>query len=482
MTQTLLVICYFCALFVLALFGLHKFYLLLLYQRYRRLPLPGAPLPTEWPRVVVQLPIYNERYVVTRLLRAVARFDYPRALLEIQVLDDSTDLTQRLSHRLVDVLQRRGFRISHMHRANREGFKAGALANGLGQTSAEIVAVFDADFVPPPDFLKATIPALLQPGVGMVQTRWGHINRNYSLLTRLQAIFLDGHFLVEHLARFRSGKFFNFNGTAGVWRRQAILDGGGWQHDTLTEDLDLSYRAQLAGWRFVFLPDVVAPAELPVEMNGFKRQQHRWAKGSIQTGLKLLGRIWRAPIAWPIKLEATIHLTNNIVYLLMFVPALLLVPIVKIHLDSHLIQLAIIYLLIFFSATVSVALYYACAIRDSLGRLWPHILHVPALMALGIGLSINNGLATLEALLGFSSDFIRTPKFRIERKVDGWRSKRYRPGRSFIFVIELLLGCYFTYGLVAVINGGFLMSAPFLMLFQFGFLYMAYHSMVGQYT
>ncbi|RMH87206.1 MAG: glycosyltransferase, partial [Calditrichaeota bacterium] len=322
---------YLIALSTLGLFGIHKYFLLYTFRKYKKHPLPSPESPAEWPRVTVQLPIYNERYVVKRLLKAVANLDYPREKLHIQVLDDSTDDTVKLTARLVEMLRRKGFRIEHIRRPNRVGFKAGALAYGMDHSTSEYFAIFDADFVPQPDFLKQTIPYLLQPGIGMVQTRWGHINRNYSLLTRLQAILLDAHFIIEHLSRNRSGRFFNFNGTAGVWRRQAILDAGGWQHDTLTEDLDLSYRAQIAGWRFIFLPHVVAPAELPAEMNAYKTQQHRWAKGAVQTALKLIPSIWRSDYPFYIRLEAIIHLCNNFAYLLMAVPAVLLVPVVKVQ-------------------------------------------------------------------------------------------------------------------------------------------------------
>ncbi len=477
--EQLLLIFYLLSLPALALFGLHKYYLLHLYFKHCDEKETPPPAPAEWPAALVQLPIYNERYVIKRLLKAVVRLDYPKDRLHIQVLDDSTDATRHLTARLVRLLQKRGYRIEHLRRADRHGFKAGALAYGLTQSDVEFIAIFDADFVPQPDFLKATIPYILQPGIGMVQTRWGHINRNYSLLTKLQAIFLDGHFVIEHLARARSGKFFNFNGTAGVWRRQAINDGGGWQHDTLTEDLDLSYRAQLAGWRFCFLPDVVAPAELPVDVNAYKSQQHRWAKGSIQTGRKLLRRIWAANLPLPVKLEATVHLTNNIGYLLMLVPALLMTPVLTLQIESRLWIWVALYIFMFFAATVSVTAYYAVTIRHVLGKMWPHILHIPAMMALGIGLSINNGLATLEALLGRQSEFVRTPKFKIEKTRIDWKNKMYRSRRSYVYLAELTLALYFTIGMVEFLMRGFFMSIPFFMLFQFGFGYLASQSIAS---
>jgi cellulose synthase/poly-beta-1,6-N-acetylglucosamine synthase-like glycosyltransferase len=299
--QSLLVI-YYLVLGVLFVYGLHRLLLVALYYRSRERLAGTKPALDEWPMVTVQLPLYNEKYVAQRLIDAVCRFDYPRKRLEIQVLDDSTDNTRELVAQHVAHYREQGFQITHIHRSDRAGFKAGALKAGLDRARGNFLAVFDADFTPEPSFLKETLPSFAESDVGMVQARWGHLNRGYSLLTRVQAIFLDGHFAIEHAARNGSGRFFNFNGTAGVWRRQAILDAGGWHHDTLTEDLDLSYRAQLAGWRFVFLPHTLAPAELPVDVNAFKRQQHRWAKGSVQTARKLLGPLLRASL--PLKGQA----------------------------------------------------------------------------------------------------------------------------------------------------------------------------------
>ena len=293
---------YYSILGVLALYGVHRLVLVVLYARHRRRGAPRPPAPEEWPRVTVQLPLYNELYVARRLIDAVCRLDYPRDRLEIQVLDDSTDETAEIVRAEVARRRAAGFAIHHLRRAERTGFKAGALAAGLERTGGELIAVFDADFVPGPEFLKAAVPYFADPRVGMVQGRWEHLNRDYSLLTRVQALLLDGHFVIEHAARNRAGCFFNFNGTAGVWRRAAIAAAGGWRHDTLTEDLDLSYRAQLAGWRFVYLPDLSVPAELPVDVGGFKSQQYRWAKGSIQTARKLLGRVLAAPL--PLRVKA----------------------------------------------------------------------------------------------------------------------------------------------------------------------------------
>jgi cellulose synthase/poly-beta-1,6-N-acetylglucosamine synthase-like glycosyltransferase len=464
------------AIAVLAFFGLHKFFLLHIYNKFKNNHLPSPPRPKEWPRVTVQLPIYNEKYVLKRLIRSIINFDYPTEKLNIQVLDDSTDSTSRLAQRMVGFLAKEGFSIKYLRRGSRRGFKAGALEYGLKHSSDEFIAIFDADFVPRPDFLKKTIPHLLQPGIGMVQTRWGHTNREYSLLTRLQGILLDAHFLIEHVARHRSGKFFNFNGTAGIWRRQAIEDAGGWQHDTLTEDLDLSYRAQLTGWKFIFLPNVVSPAELPIEINAYKSQQHRWAKGSVQTALKLLPRIWRSDFPFRVRLEATVHLSNNFAYLLMIIPSLFIIPILKFQLEMNWKWPLLLYLFVFFSATFSIIVYYSTAIKDSIGKLWPQIFFVPLLMSLGIGLSLNNGRAALEALFGHKSEFKRTPKFRIEGRRGTWKSKGYKSGKNYLYLFEFLFALYFSYGMVYFLLKGLYLSFPFFLLFQFGFLYISLSS------
>src|SRR5918993_489242 len=309
--ETLILVCYFFVLSILAIYGWHRYYLVYLYMKNRdKAPNPAVPPPplAELPRVTIQLPIYNEMYVADRLIDAVCEMDYPRELLEIQVLDDSTDETTEIAELAVRRHAARGFDITYLHRVDRTGYKAGALEAGLKIASGQFIAIFDADFIPPKDFMLKTLPHFDAANVGMVQARWGHINQDYSLLTKVQSILLDAHFVLEHGGRNRAGHFFNFNGTAGIWRREAISDAGGWQHDTLTEDLDLSYRAQLRGWQFIFLPDLIAPAEVPVEMNSFKSQQHRWAKGSIQTFRKLMPRLLQSNLPLGVKAEAFFHL------------------------------------------------------------------------------------------------------------------------------------------------------------------------------
>lgn len=471
---------YSIAILALAFFGLHKYFLLYKYNKFKNEPIKNPTPPQEWPEVIVQLPVYNEKYVVKRLIRSVVLFDYPKEKLHIQVLDDSTDSTMVLAGRIVSLLSGKGYHIEHIRREDRIGFKAGALDYGLKKSASEFVAIFDADFVPNPDFLKKTIPHLMQPGIGMVQTKWGHTNREYSLLTRLQAMFLDAHFMIEHLARNRTGRFFNFNGTAGIWRRQAIIDAGGWQHDTLTEDLDLSYRAQLAGWKFIFLPNVISPAELPVEMNAYKSQQHRWAKGSVQTGLKLIPTIIKSRLPFFIRFEAIVHLSNNFAYLLMLIPALFIIPILKFQLEMNWKWPLLLYLAVFFSATGSILIYYSVAIKDSFGKLWPNVLYIPLLMSFGIGLSINNGRAALEALFGYQTDFMRTPKFKIEGRSGTWKRKIYKSGKDYFYLLEFLFGIYFTYGMIYFLLEGLYLSIPFFLLFQFGFLYLSLSSFVVQ--
>ncbi len=466
---------YYLILGILACYGLHRLVLVITFWRTGRVSPPCPEPPAEWPLVTVQLPIFNEKYVAERLIEAVCGLDYPRDRLEIQVLDDSTDETVPLVARLVEHQRAQGHDIHHVHRRERPGFKAGALAAGLEQARGELVAVFDADFVPEPDFLRQSVPHFADPDVGMVQARWGHINRDYSLLTRAQAILLDGHFVVEHAARHLSGCFFNFNGTAGLWRRQAIEAAGGWAHDTLTEDLDLSYRAQLAGWRFIYLPDLVVPAELPAEINAYKSQQNRWAKGSVQTARKLLGTVLRAPIPIRARLEAFVHLTANSTFLLMVFLSLLIFPAMVLRRGEETWKLLAIDLPLFGAATVSVIIFYAVSQRHAGGSvqrpsrwLW----QLPAVMGLGIGLAINNARAVLSGLLSDGGVFLRTPKYRIEGRRDGWASKHYRLPHDVTFYLEAFFAFYFVACFVAAVRLEMWLSIPFLYLFLHGYWHM----------
>src|SRR5512136_2401057 len=403
-------VAYSLLLLVLSFYGSHRIRMAHLHYRHKyRLPTPAGRF-AELPRVTVQLPMFNELCVAERVIDSACALEYPREKLEIQVLDDSTDETQGIARAAVERWKARGVDIVYVHRVNRQGFKAGALEHGLRTATGEFVAVFDADFVPPPGFLRRTVHFFTDPEVGMVQVRWEHLNRGFSTLTQVQSILLDAHFVIEHTARNRSGRFFNFNGTAGIWRRETIGAAGGWQHDTLTEDLDLSYRAQLAGWKFVFLPEVTAPAEIPVEMSAFKSQQHRWAKGSIQTAMKLLPRIWRSDLPREVKKEAFFHLTANVAYLLM-IPLAILMPITVVVRVSHgWIEVLLLDLPFFAAATMSVCVFYVASQREIHATHWQRIKYLPYLMALGIGLSVNQARAVIEALLGHETGFTRTPK------------------------------------------------------------------------
>src|SRR5262245_51070834 len=480
--ETLTLATYFFVLIVLAIYGWHRYYLVYLYMRNRdkepKAPRPLAPLPA----VTIQLPLYNEMYVADRLIEAVCAVEYPRELLEIQVLDDSIDETRSIAELAVRRFAADGIDIKYFHRTDRVGFKAGALEAGLKVSRGEFVGIFDADFIPTSDFLVELMPHFRNPRVGMVQARWGHINQDYSLLTKIQAILLDGHFILEHGGRNRGGRFFNFNGTAGVWRRTAIDDAGGWQHDTLTEDLDLSYRAQLRGWQFVFVPGLIAPAEVPVEMNAFKSQQHRWAKGSIQTCRKLLPRILRSKLPFGVKAEAFFHLTANFNYILMCALIILMFPSMVIRYNMGWYEMILIDVPLFFAATFSFCNFYMVCQREIHTDWLARLKYVPFLMSVGIGLSVNNTRAVVEALFNRQSDFNRTPKYRIEGDADEWVGKKYRQSVAVQPLVELSLGLYFTATVFYALANGIYGTLPFLVLFQVGFLYTGLLSIVQQYA
>jgi len=356
---------YFAVMILLAIYGVHRYTMCYLYFKYRKNanPNPNSHFD-ELPLVTVQLPIFNEQFVIDRLIEAVCAMDYPREKLEIQVLDDSTDETQQVAADIVARYASLGNPIVYIHRTNRYGYKAGALDAGLKVAKGEFVAIFDADFVPPHDWLMRVIHHFAEPAIGMVQTRWTHLNRDYSMLTQIEAILLDGHFVIEHGARYRSGDFFNFNGTAGIWRIQAISDGGGWQHDTLTEDTDLSYRSQIAGWKFKYLPHVECPSELPIEMSAFKTQQARWAKGLIQTSIKVLPQIFRSDVPRRIKVEAVYHLTANLSYPLMVVMSALLMPAMICRFYQGWFQMLLIDVPLFTASSLSIAVFYVVSQRE----------------------------------------------------------------------------------------------------------------------
>jgi cellulose synthase/poly-beta-1,6-N-acetylglucosamine synthase-like glycosyltransferase len=478
---------YFFVMIILAAYGIHRYALVYNYYKNRK-NVPG-PLPeiVTWPKVTVQLPIYNERYVIDRLVEAVSQFDYPRDLLEIQVLDDSTDQTQQIARDCVDRYRALGLPISYIHRDNREGYKAGALQEGLKSASGEFIAIFDADFIPPADFLRRTMPYFTDQKLAMVQTRWSYINRNYSALTEVAAILLDGHFVIEHSARARSGLFFNFNGTAGIWRRTSIDDAGGWQHDTLTEDTDLSYRAQLRGWRFLYLPNIECPSELPVEMNAFKSQQARWAKGLMQTAKKILPRILRSKESAAVKAEAFFHLTANISYPLMVVMSIILLPAMIVRFYQGWFQVLVIDLPLFLASTCSISSFYLAAERALYPKTWKRtFLYLPFVMAVGIGLSVRNAWGVLEALFNVKSEFVRTPKYRVEANAKGssnahWAKMTYRKSAGLMPFAEVALGIYFSLAVVYALQNENYATVPFLLLFVWGYLYTGIMSLAQTY-
>jgi cellulose synthase/poly-beta-1,6-N-acetylglucosamine synthase-like glycosyltransferase len=475
-----LTVLYLVILLALAVYGFHRSSLVFLYYRHRdKQPVEHGKF-AELPAVTVQLPLFNEMYVAERLLETVAAIRYPRDRYQIQVLDDSTDETRDICRRKIAQLAARQpeLDIEYVHRDDRTGYKAGALENGLRTAKGELVLIFDADFMPHPDILERTVHHFLDPRVAVVQCRWAHINRDFSALTEAQALMLNGHFIMEHAGRNRSGRFFNFNGTAGLWRRAAIVDAGGWHHDTLTEDMDLSYRAQLRGWRFVYLPDIAAPAELPVEMSAFKAQQFRWAKGSIQVARKLLPRILASRASFAQKWEAFFHLSNNFAYPLLLLLSLLLLPNLMFRTTHGVREVLMIDLPLFFGTTLSIASFYLASERevarmsgDRSRSTWDTLAQLPLVLSLGIGLCVNQTRAVLEAVLGRETEFVRTPKHGIRGKLESWTGKKYRAAKSLTPLLELLMAGYFVGAVYVAVANGHYISIPFLLLFFFGFAY-----------
>lgn len=480
-------VAYFIVLFGMAGYGFHRLLMVMLYIRHRRdIPRPAGQWE-ELPPVTVQLPMFNEKFVVEGLLKKVTAIDYPKDKLEIQILDDSTDDTYDLCRQLVEQYRAQGFDIVCLHRTDRTGFKAGALEAADAVAKGEFLLILDADFRPEPDILKVCMPYFTDPNIALVQTRWGHINRNKNLLTRLQSIFLDGHFALEQTCRNRSGRCFTFNGTAGVWRKCAIADAGGWEHDTITEDMDLSYRVQMKGWRFVYLNDYVTPAELPEDMDGFKAQQHRWTKGCIQVCRKMLFTILRSKLPLKAKMEAFTHLTCNYTYLALILFCFLVMPISLGFVRPtgewswQTTQMAVLTFTLFFFATIAVVLFYVVAELIVRPRRWWMVfpLIVP-LLALGVGMAVNNAKAVLEAMFGQPSEFVRTPKFGESQEGQlsvEKRAKGYKAIKSVLVpVLELIFGCFFLFiELSNLLSGnilGFVLMSPFL-----GFFYTSFCSL-----
>lgn len=488
MTDWLWYASYFLVLIGLSGYGLHRLMILSLYIKHSRKRPEPAEKFKELPLVTVQLPCFNEMHVMERLLNSVANLNYPKDKLQIQVLDDSTDETTTICKQEVAKLVERGFDAEYVHRTDRTGFKAGALENGTKTAKGEYLFILDSDFVPEPDVLNQTIHYFTDERIGMIQTRWEHINRTFNSLTRVQAMFLDGHLELEQTARNRSGRFFTFNGTAGIWRKSCIADAGGWEHDTLTEDMDLSYRAQLKGWKFIFLNDVTTPAELPVDMEGFKSQQHRWTKGSIQVCKKILMDIWKSKAPLHCKLEATAHLTSNFAYLLLFLLCFLIYPKQRAELSwfadngisEHLLNFPI-----FFFGSVSVAMFYIMSQKAVRPSTWlKDIMYLPLLLALGIGMSVNNAKAVLEAIFNHETGFVRTPKHGIngseKQEKAAFKKSKYKAMKSLTPIVELAFALFFTVVVVDNALSANWIAAVLLTPFPVGFFYTSLSSLSQQ--
>jgi cellulose synthase/poly-beta-1,6-N-acetylglucosamine synthase-like glycosyltransferase len=443
MNNSLLVpiaIIYLLVVAALFVYGLNFFHLAWRAHRDRRALNGSAPAPlNRQPRVTVQLPIFNERYVARRLIESAAKLDYPNDLLEIHVLDDSTDDTRQIAAEIVERLKGEGVNIKHLHRADRHGFKAGALADGLKLAQGEFILIFDADFIPAPDFLKRALPYFDNECVAFVQARWGHLNRDYSLLTFLQSLAIDAHFAVEQLARSRIGYWFNFNGTAGIWRKAAIEDAGGWTAETLTEDLDLSYRAFLRGWQARYAGEIVAPAELPVSMSAYRRQQHRWARGSLECAIRYVPLVWRADAPLAKRIEAVLHLTGYFVHLLLFALSLLY-PLVLLLSIQYPTLISLFGIAVIFNFTALAPTAFFVVAQYALGNKWLKAL--PAILfttILGAGMMLNTVRAALQIGFGKKGSFERTPKYGITRRGQHWDAKHYRVRIDSIVIFELLM-------------------------------------------
>ena len=476
-----LLIPYFSVLIVLSFYGLHRYEMIRGYLKHRKKLADGPPARFEQlPKVTIQLPLYNEKFVVERLVEETLKIRYPRELFQIQVLDDSTDETHPFAEALCARYQAMGHPVEYRHRSNRHGYKAGALQDGLQSATGEFIAVFDADFIPPEDFLERTMHYFTDPKVGVVQTRWTYLNRNYNLLTEIEAMLLDGHFVLEHGARFGGGLFFNFNGTAGILRREMIENAGGWQHDTLTEDSDLSYRAQMKGWKFVYIPGVECPSELPVEMNGFQVQQSRWSKGLTQVAIKLLPAILKADLPRRVKMEAIFHLTPNITYPMMILVSALMLPVMIVRFYIGWVQMVFIDMPLIIASFWSITAFYMLAHRELYPKTWKRgIFFVPVLMAAGVALTVSNTRAVLEALFGVQTAFARTPKFAIEgvQRVKLQTAAKYRSRAGWLPYAELAFGTYFLVMMAYAVETLNFLALPFLAIFVSGYYWAGFASL-----
>lgn len=483
----IILILYTLAITVLVLYCLTQLSLAIHYLHYKKKLEEEVSLPVramtddELPVVTVQLPIYNEMYVIERLIDAVAVFDYPSDKLEIQVLDDSTDETVEVVAKRVTYWKEKGLDIQQIQREIRKGFKAGALQEGMKTAKGEFIAIFDADFIPEPDFLRKTIPHFSDDKVAVVQTRWEHLNKDYSMLTKIQAFALDMHFRVEQSGRNSAGYFMNFNGTAGLWRKEAIHDAGGWMSDTLTEDLDLSYRAQLKGWKFKYIENVCSPAELPTDMNAVKSQQYRWNKGGAETARKMGFSVLSAHLPMKVKLHAIAHLFNTTNYILIFLTAILSVPLLLIK-NTYIEFDFFRYASVFLVGSISIGYAYFVATRQgekNSKTTWSTFLkRFPVFLAITMGLSLHNARAVFKGWLGQQSAFIRTPKFNIVGKEGKWENKQYVQSKiSSITYLEGLFCLYFLGGIALGIYYEDYGLLPFHLLAATGFGLIFYFSM-----
>ncbi|OGU75804.1 MAG: glycosyl transferase family 2 [Ignavibacteria bacterium RBG_16_34_14] len=472
---------YFLSLTILFIFGCHGFIMIYYHRKYKGvIPTHKNEISTD-SIVTIQLPLYNEMYVAERLINAVCEIDYPKEKLEIQVLDDSTDETTNIVHQVVEQKKAEGFDIYHVRRGSRKGFKAGALKEAMKTAKGEFIAIFDADFIPHKDFLKKTLSFFTDTKIGMVQTRWEHLNGDYSMLTKAQALALDGHFVIEQSVRNKAGFFINFNGTGGVWKKECILDAGNWNDDTLTEDLDLSYRAQLNGWKFVFLKDFTSPAELPSEINALKNQQFRWTKGAVETAKKILPKVWKSNIPLRVKLQSTFHLTNNLVFPFILLAAILNVPLIFIkNSGSYEVYFAIMSL--FVLAFVSSFLFYLYSQKDIRTDWRKKIVLFPLFMAGSMGFAVNNSRAVIEGLLNRKSEFVRTPKFKVMDAKDSWAGNKYLNTKIGLSVIvEVIMALYCLVGIASSIYFVEIAALPFQILFFTGFSFVAFTSIKHAY-
>ncbi len=481
--QITILILYTISLTVILLFSVGQAFLIYFYLKSKKTHPQKLNLPKDLPVITIQLPLFNELYVTERLLNSVCNLHYPKNKLEIQVLDDSTDESLALAIKLVEAKVALGFDIKHITREKNTGFKAGALQNGLTKAKGEFIAIFDADFLPEQDFLQQLIPYFNDTKIGMVQSRWGHINKDFSLLTKVQGFGLDGHFTVEQTGRNSAQLFMNFNGTAGIWRKKCIEEAGGWQHDTLTEDLDLSYRAQIKGWEFKYVEDVSTPAELPVELNAFKSQQHRWTKGAIETSKKMVSEVWKADVGLKRKIFASLHLLNSYAFLFIFLTSILSIPVLLIKNNTQIPGIYFDLLSIYVIGFLIITVFYLIASFSKSKNYGSFIKLFPMFLSVSMALSFHNSIAVLEGIFNFKSDFIRTPKFNVQDLKDSFKTNIYIQHKlPSSFYVELFLGFYFLLGIVGAFYYADFGLLPFHLMLFIGFSTLNFYSLKSQWV